>query len=137
MGERKFTLVDHIPNESETAAHPSGFFTLTKDVIVYKKAYYWKSQFAYHMSNCTIKLLLPAGTNIYVTENKCRADSAKVLQINKSGSAKTLTIAISHYDCNFRYEVGQIAKPNKFSTHTEKCAGGIHFFRTLKEARAY
>ena len=126
--KRTDTLSIAVPVE-----HGGVFKVLTKEQIVYKALI---SEF--NENSVTAKLLLPVGTKVYLTYDKCRADQAKVLKMNKLGKAEEVTVARSTFNPRFKYKTGATIKPQfKFSEENSKCASGIHFFRTLKEARKY
>lgn len=113
------------------------FIILTEEVIVYKSAYISYTNL-YKYRRCTIKLALPVGTEVYVTNHKCRADQAKVIKINLIGKKETHKSALSIWDYSFKYVVNNVVTPSKkFSLNQHDCASGIHFFRTLREARDY
>jgi hypothetical protein len=114
------------------------FARADRDTIVYKGVYshdpedpYWNSV------KCTAKLLIKKGTRVYLTNTKCRAECATVLEITKVKSKSRFIIARSTYTQIFKYHVGKEVIPDGFSLSYEKCAKGIHFFRTLQEARKY
>ena len=73
------------------------------------------------------------------TGRKCRCSKAKVLSItNIDGSECRYNVAISGYDKNFTYKVGEIVQVNNFDTNRfDECAPGIHFFITRQEAVEY
>ena len=116
----------------KTSKH--GIYILNNAAIVYKKAF----SGTYPYSRVTIKLLLPIETIVNLTEKKCRASRAIVLEITKTGKKDRFVTACSIYDNNFKYVVGETVHPKKpFDMSREQCGSGIHFFRTLKEAREY
>lgn len=117
--------------------NPGEFFELTNDVVVYKGARYGGyTIFTSHL--CFIKMLIPAGTKVYVTGYKCRAEKALVLEIKKSGRKDILTEAYSDCCPTFKYRPNQEVKPkHKFSLLHKECESGIHFFATLTAARNY
>ena len=73
------------------------------------------------------------------TGRKCRCSRAKVLSItNPDGSDATVTSAISGWDRNFVYSVGEVVEVKNFDTDRwNECAPGIHFFITRQEAVDY
>ena len=73
------------------------------------------------------------------TGRKCRCSKAKVLSItNPDGSNPEATSAISGWDPNFIYSVGEIVEVKDFDTNRwNECAPGIHFFITRQEAINY
>jgi len=81
-----------------------------------------------------VKLLIPAtAKRSHAFGRKCRAEFAKVVEII---GAET---AVSQYDCEFIYEVGEEVKPvAPFSEDWQnECESGIHFFITRIEAEEY
>jgi uncharacterized protein YjbI with pentapeptide repeats len=85
-----------------------------------------------------VKLLIPAtAKRSHAFCRKCRAESAKVLEITKGG--KPQDSAFSSHDSSFLYEVGETVAPKEpFSTDWQsECASGIHFFITKLEAENY
>jgi hypothetical protein len=107
-----------------------------RDTIVYKGLFYHASRWR-NCIRCTAKLLIKKGTRVYLTNTKCRAECATVLEITKVKSNIRFTTADSTYLRLFQYHVGKKVIPDKFSLAYERCASGIHFFRTLREAREY
>ena len=78
-----------------------------------------------------VKLLIPADAKrSSAFGRKCRAEFAKVLEINEGKEA------FSIHDSTFIYKVGKIVKPIKpFSDNwMEECESGIHFYITKIEA---
>ena len=72
------------------------------------------------------------------TNRKCRCSKAKVLSITNIKGDKNYDEAISEYDKNFIYKVGEIVEVNNFDEDRWKtCASGIHFFITRDEAIRY
>ena len=73
------------------------------------------------------------------TGRKCRCSKAKVLSItNPDGSNAEVTSAISGWDSNFIYSVGEVVEVRDFDTNRwNECAPGIHFFITRQEAVDY
>jgi len=123
--------------------HPRGkHYKLEEDTIVYKKvgvAHYQNDYGNKIVSRYGIvKLLIPKGTAVFVTCGKCRAAKAKVLEIKALGRTQTFKGGYSLWDTGFKYVVGKTVKPrDKFSMSTNECESGIHFFRTVREARFY
>jgi hypothetical protein len=63
---------------------------------------------------------------------KCRAEFAVVLEISKGKSG------VSMRDSEFKYTVGDTVRCDKWDANwQEECSGGIHFFITEEEAKAY
>ena len=73
------------------------------------------------------------------TGRKCRCSKAKVLSItNVDGTDANVGMAISRYDRNFIYKVGEtIEVPNFNTDRWNECSTGIHFFITRQEAVDY
>ncbi len=88
-----------------------------------------------------VKLRIPEDAKrSNATGRKCRAEFADVLEIiDTTDKRKKPTKAISYYDKDFVYRVGErVAPTNKWSDDRfDKCAPGIHFFITRLEAENY
>ena len=71
--------------------------------------------------------------------NKCRCERAKVLDIFKIDNPDIhYKIAMSRWDFNFQYIVGEEVVPDWYdSNELTLCGHGIHFFMTPEEAMAY
>ena len=81
-----------------------------------------------------VKLLIPAtAKRSHAFGRKCRAEFAKVVEVI---GAET---AVSQYDMEFIYKVGEEVKPKEpFSDDWQnECESGIHFFITRIEAEAF
>jgi hypothetical protein len=112
----------------------SGYWAIAdRDTIVYKKVV------AVNGSYAIAKLMIPKGTRCLMTEGKCRAAKAVVIDIRLTGKATKLTKARSLYSGHqFHYIPGEVVLPKPhFSNQSSTCDSGIHFFRTLREARNY
>lgn len=116
---------------------------LKRAMIVYKAA--WKPG-ARLCTPCIVKLRIPAGARVVLfngptlNTRKCRADRAEVLSITFRDRRfqRPIKVAESDYTSQFVYTVGETVRPSHFSRSTKAmCAGGIHFFRNEKDARAY
>lgn len=85
-----------------------------------------------------------------IGHGKHRASQVKVLRVVECGvkplfeNFKTLDFRfrrdrhrlVSTWHYTFQYDVGQIYTPEqRFAPQNDHCASGIHFYRTLKEAR--
>ena len=71
------------------------------------------------------------------TGRKCRCDKAKVVSITTPDGAEA-DHAISGFDCNFVYHVGDIVSVTNFDDNRwNECAPGIHFFIGRQEAVDY
>lgn len=67
--------------------------------------------------------------------NKCRTESVNVIGIENYNPEK---VYFSNYDIRVVYVPGKVVFVNNFdATVEEECAPGIHFFRTIEEARNY
>jgi len=122
------------------------FAQADRDTIVYKKVVIGETDYKVpRYYDCTAiyrygvaKLLIPKGTAVYLTSTKCRASKAKVLEIKALGRSTTYPEAVSMHHDKFKYKVGATVNARKgLSRKFQQCESGIHFFRTLKEARAY
>lgn len=73
------------------------------------------------------------------TSRKCRCNKAKVLAIeNFDGTPADVTTAVSMYDSNFIYTLGEmVEEPNFCEDRWHECAPGIHFFLNRQEAVNY
>jgi uncharacterized protein YjbI with pentapeptide repeats len=89
---------------------------------------------------CGVIVKLEIGAKVRrsnATGRKCRAESAKVLEIVNSQGQK-VDSAVSQHDDNFFYEVGKVVSvPNFDPDRWNECAPGIHFFITREEAEDY
>ena len=70
---------------------------------------------------------------------KCRCDKALVLDIQKiNGEFANTSIAVSKYQKDFEYEIGEIVQVEDFDNNRfNECTSGIHFFITRDEAVNY
>ena len=87
-----------------------------------------------------IKLLIPDDAmRSSATGRKCRANKAKVLEIqNVDGEKADINSVASDYDSSFIYVVGQeITVPNFEENRFMECAPGIHFVINRQEAVEY
>ena len=73
------------------------------------------------------------------TGRKCRCDKAKVLSIqNIDGTPAEAKEAVSKYNSDFKYRVGEIVEVKDFcEDRWEECSAGIHFFINRQEAVNY
>ena len=72
------------------------------------------------------------------TTRKCRCSKAKILSITSIDGEENFDEAISNYDCNFIYKVGEIVEVTDFDEDRwNECSTGIHFFITRDEAVQY
>lgn len=87
-----------------------------------------------------VKLEIPADAlRCSATGIKCRCSKAKVLSItNLDGSPADVDLAVSKYDSNFIYLIGEtVEEPNFNPNRWNECSAGIHFFITRQEAVDY
>jgi hypothetical protein len=107
-----------------------------EDAVVYKKALARGKSGKW--ISVIVKLGIKAGTRVFLSNTKCRAAEAKVLSIKMLGRSKEISQANSMHDARFYYVVGKVLRPVRpFSPKFLRCESGIHFFRTLAEARDY
>jgi hypothetical protein len=80
-----------------------------------------------------VKLRIPEeAKRSHAFDRKCRAEYVEVLEVIGG------KIGISTHDGITEYEVGKTVKCDKFDNDwMQECSGGIHFFITLEEAKAY
>ena len=72
------------------------------------------------------------------TTRKCRASKAKVLEITNIENTEKYETAVSKYDANFTYKVGETIEIENFDEDRwSECSEGIHFFITREEAIQY
>ena len=73
------------------------------------------------------------------TGRKCRCSKAKVISItNPDGRNAGVTYAVSGWDSEFIYSIGEIVEVKNFDTNRwDECTTGIHFFITRQEALDY
>lgn len=120
------------------------FLTTTESHLVFKKviANYNKDNEEYMVA----LLEIPVGTRVYVgtsywpsVPRKCRAEKAIVHGFfDLHGNPCFEPILSSMHSPRYRYWAGKIARPSeKFSTFSEECESGIHFFTSFEEARNY
>ena len=91
-------------------------------------------------NNLIAKLEIPEhAKRSSATSRKCRASTAKVLEIFKANDCEEkYEIGYSNHDGNFQYKLGEFVFPNDFDDNRwEECSSGIHFFITLQEAIDY
>ena len=66
---------------------------------------------------------------------KCRASKAKIVDI--IGDFYGEKLAISIYDCNTCYQIGDVVEIDDFDMSEEECSTGFHFFCSLELAQNY
>ena len=86
-----------------------------------------------------VKLLIPEDAKrSSATTRKCRASKAKVLSITNIDGTENFEKAVSYYDYNFIYQVGEIVEIEDFDEDRwNECGAGIHHFITRNEAVNY
>lgn len=135
---------------------PNTITVLKTPITVYKKVV--QNDFANGdmgpLRTAIATLIIPKGASVRwgeLTDNtytKNRASKAKVVKIRKievdfktynKKLGKTISVAYSEHDPDFKYEVGKTVEPvNNFDDSPEiECSSGIHFFMTVKEAKEW
>ena len=86
-----------------------------------------------------VKLLIPEDAKrSSATTRKCRASKAKVLSITNINGTENFEEAISWYNSNFIYKIGEIVEVEDFDEDRwNECSTGIHHFITRYEAVNY
>ena len=86
-----------------------------------------------------VKLLIPEDAKrSSATTRKCRASKAKVLSITNINGTENFEEAISRYNSNFIYKIGEIVEVESFDEDRwNECGTGIHHFITRDEAVNY
>jgi uncharacterized protein YjbI with pentapeptide repeats len=91
-------------------------------------------------NNLIVVLEIPEDAKrLSATGRKCRCDKARVLEIqNLDGTKSDKTEAVSQYDKDFIYRVGEIVSvPDFCEDRWNECSKGIHFFINRQEAVDY
>lgn len=88
--------------------------------------------------NLIATLEIPKSNIVFsINNNKCRTQSAKVIKIEDS-CGNQLKYGYSMHNDSFKYVVGKTVVAKDFNLqYNVECGGGIHFFRTKKEALAF
>ena len=91
------------------------------------------------LDNLIIKLLIPSDARrVSSTMNCCRCDKAKVLEIKNFEGTKFFDEAWSTVAENFCYKLGEWVYAENFNEDRwYDSTGGIHFWMTEEEAKAY
>ena len=91
------------------------------------------------LDNLIIKLLIPSDAKrVSSTMNCCRCDKAKVLEIKNFEGSKFFDEAWSTVAENFCYKLGEWVYAENFNEDRwYDSTGGIHFWMTEEEAKAY
>lgn len=86
-----------------------------------------------------IELEIPADARrSSATTRKCRCDKAFVKSITSIDGTESFECALSSYDNNFVYRVGEMVSVDNFDEDRfNECAPGIHFFVDRQEAVDY
>ena len=102
--------------------------------IGYKKAIESENNFM-----VIVKLQIPAkAKRSSGTRRKCRCSEAKVLSITSPDGKEKYDTAVSDFDNNFKYKVGDIIKVDDYDENRfNDCSRGIHFFMNREEAVEY
>ena len=90
--------------------------------------------------NLIVVLEIPEDAKrLSATGRKCRCDKARVLEIqNLDGTKSDKIEAVSQYDEDFIYRVGEIVSvPDFCEDRWNECSEGIHFFINRQEAVDY
>lgn len=90
-------------------------------------------------ANVLVTLKIPADAKrSSAGGRKCRCDKAEVIGLEHIVSHKKLSVAISKYDIDFVYRIGEkISVPDFDENRWAECSSGIHFFINRKEALQY
>ena len=91
------------------------------------------------LNNLIVKLLIPSDARrVSSTMNCCRCDKAKVLEIKNFEGSKFFDEAWSTVAENFCYKLGEWVYAENFNEDRwYDSTGGIHFWMTEEEAKAY
>ena len=91
------------------------------------------------LNNLIVKLLIPSDARrVSSTMNCCRCDKAKVLEIKNFEGTKFFDEAWSTVAENFCYKLGEWVYAENFNEDRwYDSTGGIHFWMTEEEAKAY
>lgn len=107
----------------------------TGSYIAYKKAKLTTTV----NDDCLVKLFIPEDAlRSSATSMKCRASKAQVLDITDFAETRHYKRAMSSYDYDFIYNVGETIEVTDFDKDRwEECAPGIHHFLSKQEAIDY
>lgn len=110
-----------------------------KTITVYKKAFFRSPSCRPRGQHAIITLRIAHNTQRMQPKNyKCRAASAKVIEIRSMASGRKLSKAYSFHRNEFIYRPGETVRPIlPYDPRHKECASGIHFFLTKQEAEAY
>ena len=89
--------------------------------------------------DCLVKLLIPEDAKrISSTNNKCRCDKAKVLEITSMETNEHLDEITNTEHAPCVYKVGEMVYPDSFDDDRwNECSHGIHFYINRQEAVEY
>ena len=98
---------------------------LTEDLIGYTKS----------EEGIIIQLRIPKDAVVFsINNDKCRTNKAIVEKFIDTNLIELSSI----HDSTFKYHVGDVLTIQNFNMrYNVECASGIHFFKTIEEARAY
>lgn len=101
---------------------------LDKAITGYKKC----------QDNTIVELIIPKGAIVFSINNyKCRTNKCIVKNIYDKNE-NIVEQVISYYNKDFIYHIGDKIEIKDFNLmYNVECETGIHFFRTLKEAKEY
>ena len=120
----------------------SGFIPPKNEIYLYKKCIIPKPC-SDKFTPVIVKLLVPeTAERVYCDELKIRVSEAKVVEFyNLDGEVykpKKDKYVCSHWDRNFKYNIGETVKPiDKFDTKSGECGSGIHGFLSFEDAKTY
>ena len=99
----------------------------------------YKKAFSQDETSVIVEIMVTEDANrSSATTRKCRCSKAKILSITSIDGEENFDEAISNYDCNFIYKVGEIVEVTDFDEDRwNECSTGIHFFITRDEAVNY
>lgn len=99
----------------------------------------WKQAFDAERNPLVVRLLIPTDARrVNGTDRRCRADKAKVLEIQTPGGGDAGQVAYSGMDRDFVYRVGETVTATDFDDDRwNESMPGIHFFITRAEAVVY
>lgn len=99
--------------------------------VGYKKCFMESCQ-----NMCIVKLEIPVDAyRSSAFGNKCRCSKAKVLDIYNPETGERYKEAMSLFNFNFKYRIGETVECDKWEPcRFVECGGGIHFFMSEKEA---
>lgn len=105
--------------------------------IGWKQVRLWYSYDSPDFIKGIAKLYIPANAKRISSCRKCRCDKAKVLKIYNPLTGECFNTAVSMYNNDFEYKVGEYVYADDFDKECNECSNGIHFFLTEREAMTY